>query len=120
MKTDKGRFPMKYFATFTIAILMLFVFSGSALAAAGDAEAGKAVFSKNCKVCHGADGKGNAAIAKVMNATLPDMTSKEFQSKTDEALKKQITEGGTKMKPIKLTDQEIADVIAYVRSLAKP
>lgn len=112
---------MKWFVAFTTAILMLFVLSGTCLLAEGDAEAGKTVFSKNCKICHGADGKGNPIMAKALKTTLPDMTSKEFQSKTDEAMKKQITQGGIKMKAIKgLTDNQIADVIAYVRSLGKP
>lgn len=109
---------MKYFGTFTIAILTLFVLNGNALAA--DAQAGKAVFDTKCKTCHGADGKGNPAIAKAMNATLPDLASPEIQSKTDDEFKKQISEGSGKMKPVKgLTDQQVTDVIAFVRSLAK-
>ena len=110
---------MKYFVTFTIAILALFLLSGNALAG-GDAQAGKAVYDSKCKTCHGADGKGIPAIAKVMKVTLPDMTAQGIQSKSDDALKKQITEGSGKMKPVKgLTDQQITDVIAFVRSLAK-
>ena len=111
---------MKYFATLTITILTLFVLSGNALAKGGDAQAGKAAYDTKCKMCHGADGKGNPAIAKAMNATLPDMTSPAVQSKTDDVIRKQITEGGGKMKPVKtLTDQQLTDVIAFVRSLAK-
>ena len=111
---------MKYFFTFTIAILALFLLSGNALAGGGDAQAGKAVFDTKCKVCHGADGKGNPAIAKAMKVTLPDLTSAGIQSQPDDALKKQITEGSGKMKPVKgLTDQQITDVIAFIRSLAK-
>ncbi|MBI4459279.1 MAG: cytochrome c [Acidobacteria bacterium] len=110
---------MKHFLTFTVTILTLFVLSGNALAE-GDAQAGKAVFDTKCKACHGADAKGNPAIAKVMKATLPDMTSKEFQGKPDDEFKKQINEGSGKMKPVKgLSDQQIADVIAFIRSLAK-
>lgn len=111
---------MKYVVTFTITILTLFVLSGNALAAGGDAAAGKTVFDSKCKTCHGADGKGNAAIAKAMSVTLPDMTSPAVQSKTDDEIKKQITEGAGKMKPVKgLTDEQITNVIAFVRSLAK-
>jgi len=55
-----------------------------------------------------------------LNAALPDLTSQGIQSKSDDVLKKQITEGSGKMKPVKgLTDQQITDVIAFVRSLAK-
>jgi mono/diheme cytochrome c family protein len=108
---------MKYILTFTLTILTLFAVSGNALAAGGDAQAGKAVFDRKCKVCHAPDGRGNPAIAKVMNVVLPDMSSKEFQVKTDDAIKKQLTDGGVKMRPQGLTDQEITDVIAFVRSL---
>jgi len=111
---------MKSFLTFTLTILALFLLSGNALAGGGDATAGKAVFDTKCKMCHGPDGKGNAALAKAMNVTLPDMTSQATQSKSDDAFKKQIAEGGGKMKPFKgLTDQQITDVIAFIRSLAK-
>lgn len=109
---------MKYFGTFIIGMLTLLALTGSALAA-GDSQAGKAVYDAKCKMCHGADGKGNANIAKAMNVTIPDLTSKETQNKKDDELKKQITDGGGKMKPVKLTDQQVADTIAFVRSLAK-
>ena len=112
---------MKYFFTFIIAILAMFLLSGNALAGGGDAQAGKAVFDTKCKVCHGADGKGNPAIAKTMKVTLPDMTAQGIQSKSDDEFKKQITEGGGKMPPVKgLSDKQIQDVIAFIRSLAKP
>jgi cytochrome c6 len=111
---------MKYFAAFTITILASFLLSGNALAGGGDAQAGKAVFETKCKMCHGADGKGNPVMAKAMNVTFPDLASPAVQGKSDDAMKKQITEGGAKMKPVKgLTDQQITDVIAFIRSLAK-
>ncbi|MBI2815898.1 MAG: cytochrome c [Acidobacteria bacterium] len=110
---------MRYFAALTITILMSFVFSGN-VAAGADAQSGKAVYDSKCKMCHGADGKGNPVIAKSLKVTLPDLTSQTVQSKTDDELKKQITEGRGKMQPVKgLTDRQIADVIAFVRTLAK-
>ena len=33
---------------------------------AADADAGKAVYEKSCVGCHGKDGKGNPAMAKVL------------------------------------------------------
>ena len=102
-----------------ITILTVFVLSGNALAR-GDGQAGQIVYDAKCKICHGADGKGNPPIAKTLNATLPDMTSPEIQRKTDDEFKKQITEGRGKMQPVKgLTDQQITDVIAFIRSRAK-
>lgn len=108
---------MKYFASFIFVTVTLLALGANALAA-GDAQAGKAVFDSKCKMCHGADGKGNPTLAKSMQVTFPDMTSKTFQSKSDAVIKKQITDGGGKMKPVKgLSDQQILDVIAFVRTL---
>ncbi len=61
---------------------------------------GKAVYDKSCKSCHGADGKGNPAIAKVMKVELRPLGSSEVQAKSDAELKKIITDGTGKMKPI--------------------
>lgn len=86
----------------------------------GGAQAGKAVFEKSCKTCHGADGRGNPAIAKMMKVTMRALGSKEVQRKGDAELRKDIVEGTGKMKPVKgLSDTQLADVIAYVRSLAR-
>lgn len=93
--------------------------AGLALAS-GSAQAGKAVFEKSCKTCHGADGRGNPAIAKMMKVTMRGLDSKEVQSKGDAELKKDIVGGTGRMKPVKgLSDNQLADVVAFVRSLAK-
>ena len=84
----------------------------------GDASRGKAVFNR-CAVCHGASGEGNEAIAKALGAQIPVLSSKEVQSLNDAALKKVIIEGKGKMKPVALTDVEVADVIAFLRTLKK-
>ena len=51
---------------------------------------------------------------------MPVLGSKEVQSLDDAALKKIIAEGKGKMQPVKLSDAEADDVIAFVRSLKKP
>ena len=100
--------------------LVTFVSVAGLAAGSGNAQAGKAVFDKSCKACHGADGQGNQAIAKMMKVTMRGLDSKEVQSKSDGALKKDIVEGTGKMKPVKgLSDNQLADVVAYIRSLAK-
>ncbi len=85
----------------------------------GDATKGKTIFSR-CSVCHGATGDGNEAIGKAYGVKMPVLGSKEVQSLDDAALKKIIVEGKGKMQPVKLSDEEIDDVIAFVRSLKKP
>jgi len=81
---------------------------------------GKPLYDKACKACHGAEGQGNPAIAKSLKITLRDLKSPEVQKKTDEQWVKDITVGTAKKKPVKsLTTDQIRQVIAYVRSLAK-
>jgi mono/diheme cytochrome c family protein len=93
--------------------------AGLALAA-GDAAAGKAVYEKSCKACHGATGAANPAIAKMMKVDMKDLSSAEIQGMSDADLKTIITEGKGKMKPIKtVAGKDIDNVIAYVRSLKK-
>ncbi|HXE74752.1 MAG TPA: cytochrome c [Candidatus Xenobia bacterium] len=86
---------------------------------AGKADAGKAVYDKKCASCHAKDGAGNPGIAKAMKVELRHLGSKEVQAKSDADLKKDIVEGTGKMKAVKLTDAEAADVIAFVRTLKK-
>ena len=88
--------------------------------ASGNAEAGKALYDKKCASCHAKDGAGNPGIAKALKVELRHLGSKEVQAQKDEELKKFITDGTEKKKPVKgLSDDEIANVIAYVRTLKK-
>ncbi len=88
--------------------------------AGGDAEAGQALYAKKCATCHGKNGEGNDKIAKMLKVELRDLGSKEVQAQSDEKLAKFITEGTDKKKPVKgLSEEEVANVIAYVRSLHK-
>lgn len=85
-----------------------------------NAKAGQAIYDKSCKSCHGADGTPNAAVAKMMKVDMKDLKSTEVQSLSDDDMKKIITEGKGKMKPVKtVSGPAIDDVIAYVRSLKK-
>ena len=85
----------------------------------GDAAKGKALFGSKCAMCHGADGEGKAAMAKALKVEFKPLASKEVQAKKDAELKKDILEGNGKMKPVKLTDEEAASVIAFLRTLKK-
>lgn len=96
------------------AFILSLALAGSVLA---DAGAGKALYTSKCKSCHGLDGAGNPAIAKVMNVTLKPLGSAAVQAKSDAALKKDTTAGTGKMKPVKLTDAEAGDVVAFLRTL---
>jgi len=92
-----------------------------AMAQGGDAKAGKAVFDKSCVACHAADGSPKEAVAKMLKVEIPNLGSKDVQAKSDADLKKVITEGFEKMKPVKgLSDKDTTNVIAYLRTLKKP
>ena len=105
---------MKTIAAITIGILGL---AGAAWAA--DAKAGQAAYEKSCKGCHGATGAPNPAVAKMLGANIPELSSAAVQGQSDEDLKKVIAEGKGKMKPIKTLAGAPEDVVAYVRSLKK-
>jgi mono/diheme cytochrome c family protein len=85
---------------------------------AADAKAGKDVYDKSCKSCHGADGTANPGVAKMMKVDMKDLKSAEVQALSEADLKKTIAEGKGKMKPVAGVTGAAADnVIAYVRSL---
>ena len=99
----------------------LLTVAGGATAWTADTKAGKATYDKLCVSCHGADGKGNPAMAKAMGEKGLNIVGKDTQGKKDEALIKVIVEGAGKMPASgkNLSKPEQADVLSYTRSLAK-
>ena len=102
-------------------MLSVFLTVGVGLAfAAGDAAAGKVIYEKSCRTCHGASGAANPNIAKMMKVEIKDLSSAEVQGMKDDDLKQVITEGKGKMKPVKtVAGADVDNVIAYVRTLKK-
>jgi mono/diheme cytochrome c family protein len=89
-------------------------------ASAAVAKEGAPVFTARCKNCHGADGAGNPAIAKMMNVTMKPLGSAEVQAKSDADLKTIIASGTGKMKPVSgLAAADTDNVVAYLRTLKK-
>jgi cytochrome c553 len=98
--------------------MILMTASLLSLAGASLFAADRAAYDKACKGCHGADGKGNPAIAKAMKVELRALGSKEVQAKSDDDLKAAITKGTGKMKAISsLSAAEVTQVVAFVRTL---
>jgi mono/diheme cytochrome c family protein len=94
------------------------LFAGTCLLsvpAKADTAAGEALFKAKCAVCHGADGKGKAAMKT------PDMTSADVQKKSDAELSSIITNGKLPMMPPfnSLTADQVKDLVSYIRSLKK-
>ncbi len=89
---------------------------------ADPAQRGELVYRQVCLACHGLDGKGGG----YKNLTPPpaDLTAATVQQKLDVTLYRTVHEGrkDTAMGAWKfsLTEQEIRDVLAYVRKLGTP
>ena len=104
-----------------------------ATADAGDAEKGKVAYTANCLSCHGETGKGDGPVGKVLPTPPRDFTTADFKLDTDEDgksgtdadLKNVISKGAGEfggdqmMAPWAaiLSEDDIDDVIAYIRSL---
>lgn len=89
-------------------------------ASAGDPTRGKAHFKEYCAVCHGASGLGDGPMAKATSPPAPKLTSPEVRNKTDQDLLTVIAEGKNTAMPAwrgLLTDQDLLDIVAYVRAL---
>lgn len=117
----------------SILMLAALAFPSSALAA--DVAAGKAKFSELCVSCHGESGKGDGPTGKALAAagqpaprdfTTGDFkfdTDKDGKAGTDADLKNVISKGAmafggnAMMAPVVLNDTDMANVIAFIRSL---
>jgi mono/diheme cytochrome c family protein len=75
-----------------------------------------ALYAKNCKSCHGADGKGQTTMGKKSKAK--DYTTAEGQKWTDAEGVKAILEGMGKMKGYKekgITEADAKELVAFIR-----
>jgi mono/diheme cytochrome c family protein len=102
----------------TLIVLGLAASAATAVQAA-DATAGKAAFDKSCKSCHGPDGAGNPAIAKMFKVEMRDLKSADVQAMSDADLMKIMTDGKGKMKPVASASSSAADIVAYMRTWKK-
>jgi len=77
------------------------------------------VYKAKCQMCHAPDGSGNSPTGKAMK--VPDLRADETQKKTDAQLIDATANGKGKMPAFKgkLTDEEIKDLVKYIRGLAK-
>src|SRR6266480_907711 len=107
----------------TIVLIIVTVVASAPLALrAADA---KTNWANNCAQCHGATGKGDTKMGKMLNAmdlTDPKKQSSFTDAQAAAAIKDGIKQSGkTTMKAFggKLSDDEIKALVAYVRSLKK-
>lgn len=94
--------------------------------AAADAEAGKVIYEKKCAKCHGTTGDGKGKSAKTLEHTDHLAMNDKSKLSDDATLAKIIKKGGPAAKQSdemeafpKLSDDDVANVIAYIKTLAK-
>jgi cytochrome c6 len=103
-------------------LLQLFLLILAALLAAGSAKAqgtGEKLYKAKCASCHGADGTGTTPAGKATKAR--DFCSEEVTKESDDEWTQIIVKGKNKMPAYdkKLSEAEIKDVVAYIRTLCK-
>jgi disulfide bond formation protein DsbB len=100
---------------------------GAAAKSTGDPTRGKALFAQTCSACHGPDARGLPGLGK-------DMTTSAFvKDQTDSQLVEFVKQGRPATDPANttkvdmppkggnqaMTDAQLADVIAYLRTLQR-
>jgi mono/diheme cytochrome c family protein len=75
--------------------------------AGGDVERGKALFVDKCSGCHEKDARGHVGV---------NLVDRPFLYRADE-FAGTIRKGRGKMPPAKIADAEVADILAYLRTL---
>ena len=81
---------------------------------------GRTLFLSNCARCHGGDGLGKTQLGEMLKA--PNLTDARWQSKrSNSRIRTSISRGREAMPAFidKLSKQEIAVLITYVRTLKK-
>jgi mono/diheme cytochrome c family protein len=90
--------------------------------AAVDLENAKKIYVDKCLRCHGKNGRGDGPKAKELKKQPANYTDKKKMAAiSDEKLKHEILDGTSPMPAYrgKLTDGEVDDLIAYIRTFAK-
>lgn len=88
---------------------------------------GRAVFEAHCAVCHGSTGKGDGPGARVIRQKMLDFSDAAAMRQVNDRFLFDIIKKGSSQFgrsnampawSMKLTDEEIRAVVAYIRSLA--
>ena len=119
---------LKAFVTLVVVVLIAGSAASGGTAAAGaqkgkaasQVERGRAVYGANCVRCHGADGAGHTRMADIVEP--PDLTDPAWQRQRSNARMIASVSNGHGQMPAfkkKLSRQEIAASIAYVRTLRR-
>ena len=101
-------------------LLLVFAVCGPVGAQENGKSPGAGIFKTKCVLCHGADGAGKTALGKQLQAA--DLHSKDVQKRSNAELQKIVHDGQGNMPSFaeQLSDDEIDQVIQYVREFGKP
>lgn len=78
-------------------------------------------YDLHCALCHGEDGSAVEALEKIVQMEIPHLGSPYVQELPDSQIRKVILEGKGKMNPVQtIAEDEIAGVIAFLRTLEEP
>jgi cytochrome c6 len=82
-------------------------------------ETGESLFKGKCAMCHGPDGAGKTTMGQTLK--IPDLHSEDVQKLSDAELTQIVTKGKNKMPAYegKLSKEQIAQLVGFVRDLAK-
>ncbi len=99
-------------------VFATFIFASSLLSIAQTDVA--ALYKSKCQGCHGADGTGSTPMGKKLAAR--DFHDPEVKKQSDEELFEITKKGKGKMPAYdkKLTDQQMKDLVKYVRQFGAP
>src|SRR5262245_23152653 len=113
-----------------LSFVLLIIMAGTVKKAMGEGnvEAGGRLYQTRCAPCHGPDGKAATPTAQALNPKPRDHTDGAYMNQlSQEHLAKVIKNGGPAVgkSPIMppnpdLNDQQIDDLVAFVRTLAVP
>ncbi len=123
MKRMKGFvFWVGVAALFALAVVAASGASATSDSRRGNAQAerGRSVYTANCARCHGGDGMSHTSMGQMTEA--PDLTDAAWQSRRSTArMISSVTNGRGEMPAFKrkLSRQDIAAAIAYVRTLRR-
>jgi mono/diheme cytochrome c family protein len=120
---------MRVIAWWTLSVTLgIFTLVMVASGAAGNAAKGKTKYQELCVACHGASGKGDGPAAAGLQTKPRNHTDAAYMNKLkDQQIIDIIKKGGQAVgkSPLmppwgsQLKDQEVVDLVAYIRTLAK-
>ena len=111
-----------------VAILLILILGTTSWVSAqvhrGNPKAGESVYQQQCLRCHGPNMDGNGPDSRDLIVQPADLRSANIRSKTDWELLVAIS-NGVLFSPMhsfrgKLTDEQMLDVLSYIRAVSPP